>query len=119
MFSMPVIPEHTIRRNGGTKPLDRRSTPQGPCVPLSSTPMERTARTGVILALCVVALGTLAYANSFQGAFVFDDVVQILDNPSLRDPVKLLRGAEGFQVQPNRFVPYLSFAANVRLGGLT
>jgi tetratricopeptide (TPR) repeat protein len=81
--------------------------------------MERTARSPALLALGVVVLGSLAYANSFQGAFVFDDVVQILDNPALRDLGRLLRRADGFQVQPNRFVPYASFAANVRLWGLS
>ncbi|MGA8891307.1 MAG: hypothetical protein WB493_07050, partial [Anaeromyxobacteraceae bacterium] len=69
------------------------------------------------LALGVVALGLLAYANSLGGAFVFDDLRQIRDNPVLHDLPGFLRGGQGYRFLPTRFVTYLTFALNWRLGG--
>src|SRR5512137_2084740 len=69
------------------------------------------------LALGVVLLGLLAYANSLGGAFVFDDLRQVRDNPVIHDLPAFLRGGHGYRAQPGRFVTYLSFALNWRLGG--
>jgi hypothetical protein len=80
--------------------------------------MERTRRDTLLLAGAVALLGLLAYANSLQGAFVFDDVKQIQDNPAIRDLGLYLSGAQDHLVAPNRFVAYLSFALNYRFGGL-
>src|SRR5512137_1802631 len=80
--------------------------------------MERTRRDTLLLAGAVALLGLLAYGNSLQGAFVFDDVKQIQDNPAIRDLGEYLLGAPGHLAPPNRFVAYLSFALNHRLGGL-
>ncbi len=80
--------------------------------------MERCVRDKLLLGASVVLLGILAYANSFHGAFVFDDVQQIQDNLAIRDLGKFLAGAPGHLAPPNRFVAYLSFALNHRFGGL-
>ena len=80
--------------------------------------MERTRRDTLLLAGAVALLGLLAYANSLQGAFVFDDVRQIQDNPAIRDLGEYLLGSPGHLAPPNRFVAYLSFALNHRFGGL-
>lgn len=40
---------------------------------------------GWLLPLVIVACGALAYCNSFQGAFVFDDKANILDNPAVHE----------------------------------
>jgi len=65
----------------------------------------------------VLLLGLFAYSNSLRGAFVFDDVRQIRDNPAIRDLGAFLAPA-GYRTVPNRFVAYVTFALNHRLGGL-
>jgi hypothetical protein len=80
--------------------------------------MERTRRDTLLLAGAVALLGLLAYGNSLQGAFVFDDVQQIQDNLSIRDLGEYLLGSPGHLAPANRFVAYLSFALNYRFGGL-
>lgn len=50
----------------------------GPAVP----PLP--LRQSLLAALVIVAAGFAAYANSFHGPFVFDDVGSIPDNPTLR-----------------------------------
>lgn len=65
----------------------------------------------------LLLLGLLAYANSLSGAFVFDDVPEIRDNPLIRDLGNYLGSAAGYRAHPNRFVAYLSFALNYRFSG--
>jgi Flp pilus assembly protein TadD len=79
--------------------------------------MERTGRDTLILGAAVALLGILAYGNSLHGAFVFDDIQQIQDNPAIRQLGRYLAGEAGYLAPPNRFVAYLSFALNHRLGG--
>lgn len=67
--------------------------------------------------LLVVAVGLAAYANAFRGPFVFDDVQQIRDNPMVRDLGTFLRDGGGYRSMPGRFVAYLTFALDYRLGG--
>ena len=61
--------------------------------------------------LLVVALcGIAAYANSFWGVFVFDDVHEILENPAVHTlwpPWKPMFGGHNVAARP---LPYLSFA---------
>ena len=79
--------------------------------------MEIGRREKWILGASVVLLGILAYAGSLQGAFVFDDIQQIRDNPAIRHLGNYLAGAPGHLAPPNRFVAYLTFALNYRIGG--
>ena len=44
---------------------------------------ERTRSTGLALLLIVIA-GVIAYWNSFDGAFVYDDLDAVRDNPHIR-----------------------------------
>ncbi|HET8539351.1 MAG TPA: tetratricopeptide repeat protein [Anaeromyxobacter sp.] len=67
--------------------------------------------------LAVAMLGLLAYANAFGGAFVFDDVKHVRDNPLVRDLGNYLGSLAGYRALPNRYVGYLTFALNHRLGG--
>jgi tetratricopeptide (TPR) repeat protein len=67
--------------------------------------------------VAVVLLGLAAYANSLHGAFVFDDLEQIVENPALRDLGSFL-GPAGYRFLPNRFVAYVTFALNHAVGGL-
>ena len=69
-----------------------------------------------VAAAVVVAVGA-AYANSFAGAFVYDDVHEIAANPSLRTLLPPWDAMFGGNILPARPLPYLTFAVNVALGG--
>ncbi len=69
-----------------------------------------------IAIVAVSALGVLAYANSFGGPFLFDDVSSIVENALIRDLRDYL--AIGYAATPRRYVGYLSFALNYAAGGL-
>ena len=85
-------------------------------LPPPDPPSTAWRRHGAYLA-GVAALGLFAYSSSLGGAFVYDDVRQIRDNPLVREPGALLT-AEGYRAAATRWVGYLSFAFNRRLGGL-
>ena len=67
--------------------------------------------------LGILLLGLFAYGNSLHGPFVFDDIRQVRDNPLIRDLGWLLT-PDGYRSNPNRYVGYVTFALNYRLGGL-
>jgi len=77
--------------------------------------------------LLIVLCGGVAYANSFQVPFYFDDLICIVQNPVVHDLGNLSRLDRFWQlgisedIRNNlitRFVTYLTFAANYRLHGL-
>ena len=70
------------------------------------------------LALLVAGLGLLAYSNSLDGPFVFDDLRNIRDYPTIRHLSTYFQSTQGYREAPNRVFGYLSFALNYRLGGL-
>lgn len=80
-------------------------------------PTPSTGRATWLAALGIVLLGLFAYGNSLHGEFVFDDIRQIRDNPAIRDLAWIL-SPEGYRWNPNRYVGYVTFALNHRLGGL-
>jgi tetratricopeptide (TPR) repeat protein len=71
-------------------------------------------------AAAIVAAGLLAYSNSLKGPFVFDDLLSIVDNESIRDWSRI-----GVALSPEREFPTagrplvnFSFALNYAFGGL-
>ncbi len=70
----------------------------------------------------LVGAGLLAYANSFRGPFVFDDVPSIVDNPTIRQlwppGGALAPPTEGGDTVSGRPVLNLSLALNFALSGL-
>jgi len=68
----------------------------------------------------VVCAGFYAYHNSLHGAFVFDDEVAILTNPSIRQfwPLWSVLSAPAGTVVSRRPIVNVSFAINYALGGL-
>jgi len=79
----------------------------------SFTPQQAVLAAGVLVFLA----GAAAYANSFHGPFVFDDVTSIQDNPTIRHlwpPGPVLFGARAATVI-GRPVLNLSFALNYAL----
>jgi len=68
--------------------------------------------------LCIALIALFAYSNSFQVPFVFDDLTSITDNPVIRELSNFTFQGAGYSYNPRRFIGYLSFALNYRLGGL-
>jgi tetratricopeptide (TPR) repeat protein len=71
--------------------------------------------------LLVVAAGLLAYSNSFQGAFIFDDRGSILENPTIRHLWPIWHALSpphkgGITVESRPLVNF-SLAINYALGG--
>lgn len=64
----------------------------------------------------IVCLGALAYSGSLNGAFVYDDRPSIVENTGIRDLAAYV--ATGAGARPTRYLGYLSFALNYRVGGL-
>ena len=64
--------------------------------------------------LLVVFFGLLAYSNTFNASFNFDDVANILGNPVVRSVAPF---ADPMAVKGARVVGELSFALNYRLHG--
>ncbi len=72
----------------------------------------------VLQPLVILGLGLAAYCNAFRGDFVFDDFGNIVHNPQIRDIANYLFHSSGYNQNPNRFIGFLTFALNYRLGGL-
>ena len=69
--------------------------------------------------LAVVALaGLLAYANAFNGEFVFDDDTEVVTQPLIRDLGHFIGSLSAYRVYPNRVLVYFTFALNYAVGGL-
>jgi tetratricopeptide (TPR) repeat protein len=73
--------------------------------------------------ILVVLVGLLAYWNSFDASFHFDDFHNIADNRIIKDLRYFLDTSEAedfymYDSLRNRYVGYLSFALNYRISGL-
>jgi len=68
------------------------------------------------IALSMLVLGFLAYANSFHAEFHFDDNTSILNVESISGYMNI--PLMWTQVDKSRFLGYLSFAWNYRMSGL-
>jgi len=66
--------------------------------------------------ILLATLALLAYANSFQVPFVFDDESSITENPVVQQLGNFFKWG-GYDYLPNRFIGYLSFALNHHFGG--
>lgn len=69
-------------------------------------------------ALLIVLAGTLVYANSLHGPFIFDDHRSIVDNPSIKELWPLTRVLQSHLQSPvaGRPVANLSLAINYAFG---
>jgi len=63
----------------------------------------------------IIVIGAVAYSNTFQSSFHFDDETSIVNNPAIRN-LGDLKAVFGYS--ETRFVTYLTFALNYRFGGL-
>ncbi len=74
---------------------------------------DRPGSRETLIALFVIAASTvLVYSNTFDASFHFDDIPGIVRNDSLRDL------SRQWPPSGNRWLGYVSFAFNYRLGGL-
>lgn len=88
-------------------------------VPEQPSPAHRSAAARDALAVAALAvLAAIAYANALHGTFVYDDVQHIRDNPLVRDLANYFASLRGYRALPNRWVAYVTFALNYRVGGL-
>src|SRR5271169_2523400 len=65
----------------------------------------------------IAVLGIIAYSNSFHVPFVFDDADSITGNVVIRDLGNFFLNGIGYSYNPRRFIGYLTFALNYRMGG--
>ena len=77
--------------------------------------------------LLIALLGLIVYSNTFDVPFVFDDVPYIVNNPTIKDFGYFIdtSKADGLKIATvtrryldTRYVGFLSFWANYKLGGL-
>lgn len=81
--------------------------------------MKAFCKNSLVGILLILLAGVVAYANTFQVPFVFDDERSITQNVAIQSLDLLDSGTavDGF-LPPNRYVTYLSFALNFHFGGL-
>jgi tetratricopeptide (TPR) repeat protein len=72
-------------------------------------------RYGLFAMGILLLAGVLAYSNTFQSPFHFDDTRTIVNNRSIKNILDL---KAVWNPWPTRFVTFLSLALNYRLGGL-
>lgn len=68
--------------------------------------------------LLIVSIGILAYSNTFDSPFVFDDPPNISENSVIKDIGNFTSSSKGYEHNPRRFIGYLTFALNYHFGGL-
>ena len=90
----------------------------GAASPIGEVAVGALVYSRVLHLLLIALFAGLAYANSLQVPFLFDDQPSIPDNPVIRDLGNFLLHDTGYRYNPGRFVGYLSFALNYRLGGV-
>ncbi|HNV86940.1 MAG TPA: tetratricopeptide repeat protein [Candidatus Omnitrophota bacterium] len=86
----------------------------------ADNPGGRLRTIGISLGLCLI-FGFLIYSNSFTAGYHFDDEQAIVGNtafPAMQGKPLLKQLNLVWNFSNSRFVSYLSFALNYRLGGL-
>ncbi|MBI4710761.1 MAG: hypothetical protein HY759_06650, partial [Nitrospirae bacterium] len=83
----------------------------------------RKIKTYIISALLLAVFGILAYSNTFNIPFHFDDASNIVENPIIKDFQYFSEpsNAKAFPMYntfKNRFIGFLTFALNYRLHNL-
>jgi tetratricopeptide (TPR) repeat protein len=104
-------------RSNSPSPRTGRPEPAGR-KPVVAAGLPWTERTAVHF-LLIIALGVLAYGNTFHVPFTFDDITSLVEKPVIRDLGSFLGRADGYLYNPRRFVANLTFALNYRVGGLS
>ncbi len=93
-------------------PSPETAAPAEPAAGPPRAPRARGVPGPAVVAAAIAVATLLAYSSSFGASFHFDDVASIVENPQLRDLARL------WPPSGTRWLGYLSFALNYRLGGL-
>ena len=72
----------------------------------------------MVLIVLLGVVGLLAYSNTFQVPFQFDDFNNISNNPVVKNIGNFLFSTKGYEFNPRRYIGYLSFALNYYFDGL-
>ena len=94
-------------------------TPDTVDTPVQGTPEEKKSRlleSPELQIFVLIILGLIAYSNTFQVPFLFDDEGSIQLNQGVHGISNFLNG--GYHFLPNRVLGYLSFAINYQLSGI-
>ena len=90
-------------------------------LPAESGPSWTRSRWAMLLAAGLIVLAGLAvYSNSLSGPFIYDDVLSVVDNPTIRRLQSLgqvFSPPRDGQTVSGRPILNLSFAINYALGG--
>jgi tetratricopeptide (TPR) repeat protein len=73
--------------------------------------------------ILIIFLGLFSYMNTFHAPFQWDDAQNIIDNPVVRDmgyfaDPSRAEGLDKYKAFRSRYIGYLSFALNYKIGGL-
>ncbi len=72
-----------------------------------------------IISLSLIALiGTIAYSNTFNAPFVFDDSINLVENLLIKDLDNFIFPSGGYKGYLPRSVAFFTFALNYHFGGL-
>jgi tetratricopeptide (TPR) repeat protein len=85
--------------------------------------LDALLRKGVVHLLAISVLGLIAYSNTFNSPFHFDDIGSIVNNPIVKDlgyfsEPEMAKGLEFHKSLKKRYVGYLTFALNYGVHGL-
>jgi tetratricopeptide (TPR) repeat protein len=77
--------------------------------------MFKTFYSRLFAAVILCCIGFIIYSNTFGNSFQFDDEKFIVENPAVRNPFNLI---SIWSFWSTRFITFLSFAFNFRMGDL-
>jgi Tfp pilus assembly protein PilF len=78
---------------------------------------ERFLQKRFVHILLVIVLGFLAYSNTFESPFQWDDIKHIGDNSIIKNLDNFTASTKGYKFNPRRVVGYFTFALNYHFGG--
>jgi len=72
-----------------------------------------------VLLICIFfLLGGVIYSNTLHSPFVFDDGPSITRNSTIKDVKNFFGSSTGYHKYPTRYIGYITFALNYRVGGV-
>ena len=75
-------------------------------------------QSSLIHILLIITVGLLAYSNTFNVPFYFDDNTAIVNNSVIKDLGNFFLNSGGSEYISQRYLGYLTFALNYSIGGL-
>jgi tetratricopeptide (TPR) repeat protein len=104
------------RKKRGITEEDRTDASRS-LTPSKSSKQEKFLQKRFVHILLIVVLGFLAYSNTFDSPFQWDDIKHIGDNSVIKDLGNFTASTKGYNFNPRRVVGYFTFALNYHFGG--